>query len=70
MKRGTQATFSLGGTVRLVPAARSPLAVPPATDQPDAEGPMELAGCGASRFHDSAQVCDRTFKASERAAAR
>ena len=38
MKRGGQLTLSLGGTMRLVPASRSPLAVPAATGQPDAEG--------------------------------
>ena len=43
MKRGGQLTLSLGGTMRLVPASRSPLAVPAATGQPDAEGPMEQA---------------------------
>ena len=43
MKRGGQLTLSLGGTMRLVPASRSPLAVPAATGQPDAEGLMEQA---------------------------
>ena len=43
MKRGGQMTLSLGGSMRLVPASRSPLAVPAATGQPDAEGPMEQA---------------------------
>ena len=43
MKRSVQATLSLGGSMRLVPAARSPLAVPPPAGQPDAAGPMELA---------------------------
>ena len=38
MKRGGQMTLSLGGSMRLVPASRSPLAVPAATGQPDAEG--------------------------------
>ena len=64
MKRGTQATLSLGGTMRLVPAARSPLAVPSATDQPDAEGPMEQAAKRA------AQVFNRTLKQRARVAAR
>ena len=36
MKRGGQLTLSLGGTMRLVPASRSLLAVPAATGQPDA----------------------------------
>ena len=61
MKRGGQLTLSLGGTMRLVPTSRSPLAVPAATGQPDAEGPMEQAAKRA------AQVFNRTFKASARA---
>ena len=36
MKRGGQMTLSLGGSMRLVPASRSLLAVPAATGQPDA----------------------------------
>ena len=70
MKRSVQATLSLGGSMRLVPAARSPLTVPPPAGQPDAAGPMELAAKRARtevEAHDSAQVCDRTFKASARA---
>ena len=46
MKRGGQMTLSLGGSMRLVPASRSLLAVPAATGQPDAEGG---AGCQARR---------------------
>ena len=38
LKRSGQMTLSLGGSMRLVPASRSPLAVPAATGQPDAEG--------------------------------
>ena len=49
MKRGGQLTLSLGGTMRLVPASRSPLAVPASTGQPDAEGPMELAAARRGR---------------------
>ena len=37
MKRGGQTMLSLGGSMRLVPASRSPLAVPAATGQTDAE---------------------------------
>ena len=43
MKRGGQMTLSLSGSMQLVPASCSALAVPAVTGQPDADGPMELA---------------------------
>ena len=49
MKRGGQMTLSLGGSMRLVPASRSLLAVPAATGQPDAGRGPDGAGCQASR---------------------